>query len=290
MSSILVTGATGFIGSHFLQGNNDVKRVLVRKENASLVGVEQYVLDDVINFNDPKIFDGCDTVVYLAGIAHDELRNVDDARINEVNNVSVINFAKVAAENGINQFIYLSSTIVYGLASSSFVNEETKLLPNDSAALAKAQCEKALATISDTTRMNVVILRSPLVYGMNVKGNLGTLIDLVSQLRFSPFGLVNNKRHFISVDNLVNVINRVAEPCEHNTSGVYLVSDAHPLSTKELVDELFLPKKVYHIPIPLALFKLLCINKEKLYKQLFSDYIIDSNKYNNTFGNDNYHD
>ncbi|MDD1792377.1 NAD-dependent epimerase/dehydratase family protein [Enterovibrio sp. ZSDZ42] len=281
--SILVTGATGFIGKHILDQHH-VKRIVVRTHQPNIEHAEQYVVNDICQCpDDPELFEGCDTVIYLAGIAHEALSEVDDVRVNDVNNLAVISFAKRAAKYGIKRFIFLSSTIVHGMASTKdVVSELTPTNPKDTASNAKFLCEQSLLKLNDTQDIEIVIVRSPLVYGEGVKGNLKILMKLVQKAHFLPFGCANNSRHYISVESLTKALTNIAtiEKLEEN---IYLVADDNSLSTKELINWMAKRqnKSIVQLPIPKALFKLIAklSRKQKMYEQIFGDFVVSTARY-----------
>jgi nucleoside-diphosphate-sugar epimerase len=129
--------------------------------------------------------------------------------------------------------------------------------------------------------MELVIIRPPLVYGVGAPGNFGNLTKLISKLPFLPFGYVNNKRSFISVDNLSDFIFTCA--AHPQAAGeTFVISDGIDVSTKEFVNEIAvgLETKLYQLPIPLKLMRFVTkfFGKEKLTEQLFDNLQIDSSK------------
>ncbi|MGY3685359.1 NAD-dependent epimerase/dehydratase family protein [Vibrio coralliilyticus] len=285
--SFLVTGATGFIGRHFVK-NSQVERLIVRKFCSDLAHFDQYVIPDISQCpDDAGMFAGCDTVIYLAGIAHEALSTASDERIDSVNNQAVCDFTRLAAKHGIKRIVFLSSTIVHGLtASSTPISEQTPVFAASVSSKAKIECERKLLEISQSCDIEVVIIRSPLVYGEGVKGNLLSLLKLIDRTRFTPFGRTINRRHYISIENLVAVLKNAARQ-PHISNDIFVVSDELPLSTKELVERLAFHnnKAVTHVPIPVALFKLASalLGKSNLFEQIFGDYIIDAGKYKKLF-------
>ncbi|MBM7037708.1 NAD-dependent epimerase/dehydratase family protein [Vibrio ulleungensis] len=281
--SILLTGATGFIGRHYIE-HNPVSRIVVRERCDDLNHIEQHVVEDMSQCpDDAAMFSGCDTVVYLAGIAHNALSSASDAQISQVNHHAVISFAQRAAKHGIKRFIFLSSTIVYGVGASALpIDENTPAHPTDAAAMAKYHCERDLLALSDNKVIEVVIVRSPLVYGEGVKGNLARLIKLGARVPVLPFGSSKALRHYIDVKTLVKALDGFAH-YEHVDGETYLVADSEPLSLPRLIDVLLAPanKTVLHLPVPVGLFKMAAglTNNKQMYQLLFNDFALDTKKY-----------
>ena len=73
-----------------------------------------------------------------------------------------------------------------------------------------------------------------MIHGPNNKGNLNLLYSFVKKNIPYPFGSFENKRSFVSIDNLCFVIKELIENKEI-PSGVYNISDDQTLSTNELV-------------------------------------------------------
>jgi len=110
--------------------------------------------------------------------------------------------------------------------------------PSDAYSVSKYEAEIALWDLAANTGMEVVIIRSPLVYGQGVKANFENLIRLVESGIPIPFGLVNqNFRSFVAIDNLVSFIK---ECIEHPKAAneLFLISDGHDLSTAGLLKEI----------------------------------------------------
>ena len=119
------------------------------------------------------------------------------------------------------------------------------------------EAEQGLREIASETGMEVVIIRPPLVYGPGVKANFAALMRLASLGIPLPFGgITDNKRSFVSVDNLVDLIIRcVDHPNAANRT--FLVSDDDDLSTSQMIRMLgkSCGKRGTQLPIPVKLFE-----------------------------------
>ena len=155
-----------------------------------------------------------------------------------------LRLARLAVENGVKRFIYLSSTKVFGDPASTFIcfNSKSPCNPTDVYGESKLQAEHGLAAIAKETGLEIVIIRPPLVYGKGVKGNMAMLSKLVRSNVPLPFrALSTNRRSMVSIDNLLDLLKH----CLSNRAAIgqiFLVSDDHDLSTFQIISLL----KKYH--------------------------------------------
>jgi nucleoside-diphosphate-sugar epimerase len=245
---IAVTGANGFIGSSLcneLEQRGYYVRRLVRSPTNSFEN--EYVVGEIDGDTDWGVsLDHVATLVHCAARAHclspqDFSHNV----YMKVNTLGTLRLARQAAAKGVKRFIFLSSIKVNGDRTSwnnlfgglkknhPFSHLDTPN-PQDAYGISKWEAEQGLRLISLQTGMEVVIVRPPLVYGPGVSANFMRLIKLVSLGIPLPFRLIENKRSFIGLFNLVDFI----ICCITNNSAVghtFLVSDGQDVSTPELL-------------------------------------------------------
>jgi len=236
---ILVTGASGFIGSFLLSALRDAGHEV---RAASRSRMEQQGIDYVLapelgaGADWSRALLGVDAVLHLAGRAHVPSKHAD-AETEEVyfrfNTEGTRALAEQAAASGVKHFIFLSSC--HAVAADYEVQITEKTQPNPVTAYGRSKLEaerairKALSTACAWT-----ILRPPLVYGKGNKANFGLLLKLVKSGIPLPLASVRNRRTFIFVENLVDVI--VA--CLGNPKAfgkTYLPSDGEDVSTPELI-------------------------------------------------------
>ena len=96
------------------------------------------------------------------------------------------------------------------------------------------EAERAIRETLSNTACAWTILRPPLVYGKGNKANFGLLLKLVKSGIPLPLASVRNRRSFIYVENLVDVI----LACLGNPKAfgkTYLPSDGEDVSTPELI-------------------------------------------------------
>jgi nucleoside-diphosphate-sugar epimerase len=144
--------------------------------------------------------------------------------------------ARQASVVGVKRFIYISSIGVNG-AKSIIGNPFTEAdlpQPHNPYALSKWEAEQGLREISTNTGLEVVIIRPPLVYGANSKGNFSSMLRWLRRGVPLPFGAINNQRSLVGLDNLCDLIVR----CVDHPAAVgktFMVSDDEDLSTTELL-------------------------------------------------------
>jgi len=254
---LLLTGATGFIGSSFTA--NYEKQF----------DIEAFSFHNKLN---ELSINGIDAVVHLAALVH----QMDGATVDayhEVNVVKTIELAQKAKKAGVKQFIFMSSVKVYGEESNTPYTEDTPCHPKDPYGESKLEAENALLALQDEN-FKVSIIRTPVVYGEGVKANILRLITLTDNYNYLPFANIHNHRSMVYLENLTHLI---AEILEQNQDGIFLANDDQPLSTSDLVADI---AKALNKRNVLFSSKLLnyCVRliKPALYQRLFESLYIDN--------------
>lgn len=225
IKKILITGANSFIGNSFAE---------YLAQWPEKYQVES--IDMVDGSWREKSFTGYNCVYHVAGIAHS-----DSGRINEgkahcyyaINTDLAIETAKKAHDEGVGQFIFMSSSIVYGdsapIGVQKYITRQTQPAPANSYGDSKLQAEKGILPLSDDG-FKVVILRPPMIYGPGCKGNYPTLSKLARKLPVFP--KVDNQRSMLYVGNLVEFVRLMIENGEQ---GIFWPQNAEYVNTAELV-------------------------------------------------------
>lgn len=241
MQSVVVTGATGFIGKRLCENlekrGYGVKRILRSHESKYGTGKCAVVEEINGNTNWTGLLAGQSCVIHLAARVHvmNDVSNEAKDKYWQTNVKGTLNLALQAATNGVKRFLYMSSIKVNGEATygNPFCPEDDPA-PIDLYGQSKHEAEKGLQKIAAATGLEVVIVRPPLVYGPEVKANFLRLLNLVYKGVPLPFGAVGNRRSFIYVDNLTDfIIKCVAHPAAAGET--FLASDGVDLSTAELI-------------------------------------------------------
>jgi nucleoside-diphosphate-sugar epimerase len=263
MKKIAVTGATGFVGKRFTAYNHktfDIIPVSLREAT-----VESLDLSDIT------------AVVHLAGKAH-QMEPIDDQVYFDVNYDLTRRLADKAKRQGVKQFVYISSTKVYGDDVRQVLNESSPCTPADAYGASKLKAEAYLQSIGSGS-FKVAIIRPPLVYGPEVKGNMIRLLQLANKKYPLPFGRSGNARSMVFVDNLIELINTIIEQQEE---GIFVAGDREPIATDRLIlmirKYLSNSNRLLSVPGPfrVVLRKL----KPGLYTRLFGSFVVDNSSSN----------
>ena len=275
--TILVTGATGFVGQNLTQLNQNFRCVIRAGEHHSFA--DSYTVSTIDASTDwSNCFEGVDAIIHLAGLAHN--KSYTDAEYRAVNTDGTLRLALKAAEAGVKRFVFVSSIGVNGTNSydSAFLPSDVAD-PHNSYAQSKHEAELGLWDISKQTGLEVVVVRPTLVYGPNAPGNFGMLTKLVNSIPFLPFGLANNRRDFISVGNLVDLL-IVCAKHKNAPGNIFLASENNTVSTRDFVNAIAAGqgRTVFQIPIPVSFMRLvgLVIGKSAMIEQLFGNLEVDS--------------
>lgn len=282
---ILITGATGFIGSNLCkQATNEGWAVRPVTRRAGAVG--GIVIEDItLNTDWSAALKNVDIVIHLAARVHimDDSSNNPLEEFRRINTEATLNLAKQAAEYGIKRFIYLSSIKVNGESTQlgKPFTENDKYVPVDPYALSKYEAEQELLKLASETKMEVVIIRPPLVYGENVKANFLNMMKWLCKRLPLPFGTINNKRSLVALDNLVDfILTCVEHPAAANQ--IFFVSDDDDLSTSELLQQVavVLGKKsrLFAINEKVIELSLSLIGKKDLAQRLCGSLQVDISK------------
>ena len=287
---VLLTGATGFIGkalvAELIQQNFHISIIVRQKTNLFPDEVKQFVVGDFESNPDfSTSLAEIDCVIHLAGRAHviDKAKASLLDEFRKVNTELTLNLAKQAVTARVERFIFLSSIRVNGNQNTQPFLEIDIPNPQEPYAISKYEAEQGLINLAKNSNLEVVIVRPPLVYGNNVPGNFGRLVQWAGSriILPLPLGAVNNARTLIAIDNLVSfIITCTLHPKAANE--VFLISDDDSLSTTQLLKKIAkaFNKKALLLPIPVSwmVFVAKLLGKEADAVRLFSSLIVDSSK------------
>lgn len=285
---ILLTGASGFIGKQLYSINPSLFRCVVREGGGS---GERYAdvyevnsINSKTNWKDSLL--DVDCIIHLAGIAHSYTNQNEDYR--ETNLLGTLLLAQQASKSGVKRFVFVSSIGVNGNATLekpfSFFDEPK---PKNYYTNSKHEAEIGLKKIAAETGLEVVIVRPTLVYGPNAPGNFGLLTKFIKKFPVLPFALTNNKRDFIAVQNLADLLITCAT--HSNAPGhTFLASDMETVSIKQFTNAIAdgLGKKMFQLPIPVSLMRLSgkLMGKSAMVEQLVGNLQVDSSNIKQVLG------
>lgn len=239
-SNILVTGATGMIGSEVcasLQRSGNAVTRLVRNSSVDTSIDIPTLIGDVRTVSCRDIARvRPDVVIHCAGYKHAVAYGDDRCAEMFASNVDgSLNLATACRQAGVKRFIFLSSVKAISECSGSDgpLRHASSLNPESAYGDSKARAEEALWSVVNESSMELVIIRPPMVYSRGKIGNMLAILRLVDSGLPIPFGAINNSRSMVSLDNLVSLINLCATTSD-TAAGVYMVSDGHPVSTSDI--------------------------------------------------------
>ncbi|MGZ3769083.1 MAG: NAD-dependent epimerase/dehydratase family protein [Bdellovibrio sp.] len=269
---ILLTGASGFVGSNFLarySKNFNIKSVSLRD-----------------NAPDSISYEGFDCVVHCAALVH-QMKGAPKQEYFQINYELTKKLADRAKTDGVKHFIFLSSAHVFGDSGNLYNHEKTlseisECIPHDAYGKSKLAAEKYLLSIQGPS-FTVSLIRPPMVYGKGAKGNIITLAKLIKVWPLLPFAYTLNKRSIVFVGNLCQFI---ALTIEKKIPGILLPQDPSPVSIGYLVAEIAHALKVSPIlfNIPNILMKIIFRIIPKASVRLFGSLAFDSTRTNERLG------
>ena len=257
--TIVVTGAGGFIGGALVtrligQG----ARVVAQLRRATPLPPDAIagMIGDITAATDwSAVLRGARTVVHLAGRAHRPTG--DDQQWIEGEAAAAAHLGRAAAAAGVERMLLLSSIKVLGERTPDLpFRAHLRPAPEDAYGLAKWRIEEAVRSAT-ANGPALVILRPPLVYGPGVKANFLNLIRLIDRGVPLPLASVDNRRAFIFLDNLIDLI---MTTLDHPAAvgGTFLLRDAEEVSTPALIRAIAqaLEREAQLFPFPPALLRL----------------------------------
>ncbi len=291
---ILVTGANGFIGRNlcaFLKEKGYFVRGAVRDNECGVSGVDEYIqVGDINESTDwQQALAGVDTIIHLAARVH--IMNDPEAdpveAFRKVNVLGTERLARMAAKAGVKRFIFISSVKVNGEGFQVPYTEKDAPAPQDAYGISKMEAEQVLASVAADTGLKTVVLRLPLVYGPGVKANFKNLIKIASSGLPLPFKGINNRRSFLYLGNLVDVIiTCITHPLA--VGETFMVSDGQDVSTPDLIKMIAcaIKKKAVLFYLHPGILKALCkiVGKDEELEKLTGSLLVDSSKIKNLLG------
>ena len=257
---MLITGANSYVGTN-------VEKWLMREPDKFYVETLDMQNPNWRDFDFSKF----DVVFHVAGIAHVSTKKSMKNLYFQVNRDLTIETAKKSKESGVRQFIFMSSMIVYN-SKETRITQNTMPNPDNFYGQSKLQAEEGIQTLQSDV-FNVVILRPPMVYGPESKGNFKNLVKLSKY--FLIYIDTHNIKSLLFIDNLVIYIENLIL---RNLAGIYLISNNEMVSTYTILKTIRLTKgkKTFSIYIPFWFSKILC--KLKIFRKIYGDRYYDIEK------------
>lgn len=221
MKTIAITGYSGFVGTNLI---------------AYLNGLNQYRIDNIdLRLN--SVFDisaECETFIHLAGKAHDLKKSNNPQEYYKVNTELTKNVFDTFIKSNAKTFVMLSSVKAVADEVTGNLAEDTIPNPKTHYGKSKLLAEQYIQNQLLPEGKSYYILRPCMIHGPGNKGNLNLLYKIISKGIPYPLAAFENRRSFLSIENLCFVISELLER-DDVPSGVYNVADDEPLSTNELI-------------------------------------------------------
>lgn len=287
--NLLLTGASGFLGSALLQsfiGRSDVRLYPVYRGGVKLIDEHENLHAVVVNqdfesYSWSKELQNIDVIVHVAGRAHvlnagDQLREFRRANLDVT-----MNLARQAAACGVKRFVFISSIGVNGGGGLYPYTELDCPSPENAYAISKFEAEQALQELAQSSSMEVVIIRPPLIYGFGAPGNFSRLVSAVKRGVPLPFGSVQNKRTCVGIDNLTDLIHLcVYHPSARNQ--IFLAGDNEDVSIEMMIrtiaEGLGRPTRLLNVPLPLLNVMVGLMGKRQLLDKICGNLQVDIGK------------
>ena len=262
---ILITGTKSFIGTNFRRYSK-----FRNVTELSFLNVEPIETD----------FDGYNIILHLAAIVHQD-KKIPESEYLKVNRDLTSDLAQKAKKAGVGQFIFMSTSKVYGnkINSAGPWKEDTACYPDDPYGKSKYEAEQELKRL-ETHDFTVSIIRTPVVYGPGVKANFLQLTKLIEKSPFLPFAGINNNRHFTYIENLIGFIDRIIET---RASGTFITMDPSGISTSDLVLKIAqkLNPTLINFKLPKTLLNTVSFMIPLKTESLFGSFLLDNAKTRN---------
>ena len=203
-------------------------------------------------------FSKYDVIFHVAGIAHADVGSVTEEQKQlyyKINTDLAVEVAEKAKKAGVNQFIFMSSMIVYSGCKEKIITSSTVPKPLNFYGDSKWQADQKIRKLLDQN-FKVVVLRPPMIYGKGSKGNYPALVKLAMKLPVFP--AIKNKRSMLHIDNLCQFVKLMIDNQE---SGIFFPQNKEYTNTSDMVKMIADVKKRKIIMVPRMKFVIQMINK-----------------------------
>ena len=270
---VLITGSSGFVGTNllpFLRENAINAQPLSIRGNSWMQNIPDHL-----------------AIIHLAGKAHDTKNTSAPEEYFNINTILTRELFDVFLQGNAHDFIYFSSVKAAADTVDGILKEDVKPSPGTPYGQSKLQAEQYILSRELPPGKRVFIIRPCMIHGPGNKGNLNLLYKFVAKGIPYPLAAFENKRSFLSIDNLCYTIKKILQD-KNIAGGVYNLADDEALSTNEVVIAIAhsLHKKPKLLKIPAGLLRLIAktgdilrlpLNTERLNK-LTENYVVDNSK------------
>lgn len=280
MKEIILTGASGFVGSQ-------LKPYLENKQYSVVACSLRHPLTQ------QQLPNHANAIIHLAGKAHDTQNTSDPSSYFQINTELTKELFQWFLKSDVSDFIYFSSVKAAADTVADMLSENVIPQPLTPYGQSKLQAEQYLLAQSLPAGKRLLILRPCMIHGPGNKGNLNLLYNFVAKGVPYPLAAFENKRSFLSIQNLSYIVTSILQQPLVAT-GIYNIADDEAISTNQVVSIIAqtmnrkpmlwaVPKVLLQAAARLGnLFKL-PLNSERL-KKLTENYVVDNTKIKNALG------
>lgn len=229
MKKIVITGKNSYVGNAmynylttYYDKNYTIDKISIKNININNLNLSNY-----------------DVVFHVAGIAHSDFGKINKKKADKyykINTDMTITLANMAKKQNVKQFIFMSSIIVYGesapIGVKKNITDKTLPIPNNAYGDSKLKAENGIIKLNDYN-FNVAIIRAPMIYGDNAKGNYKTLQKIALRLPLFPY--IKNERSVIKVNKLCEYIKNIID---NDDSGIFFPQDDEYMNTSTMVKKI----------------------------------------------------
>lgn len=270
--NVAITGTTGFLGQNLISYLNNEEILKISRQQLNNIQAEN--------------LGNCQAIIHLAGKAHDLKKTSTPQQYYHINFELTKKLYDVFLQSDAKKFIFISSVKAAADTFNGVLTEEVLPNPTTDYGKSKLMAEQYLQSKPLPLGKSYYILRPCMVYGPGNKGNLNLLYRLVKKNIPYPLASFENKRSFLSVENLCFVIKQLLE--KEIESGIYQIADSQTLSTNEIISILAggqtkspkmwkIPKRLIGLLAKLGDKINLPLNSERLQK-LTENYVVSNQK------------
>ena len=268
MKKILITGANSYVGTSF--------------EKWLSQWPDEYHVDTIDMIDGTwreKSFAGYDVVFHVAGIAHVSADPSKKDLYYRINRDLAVDTAKKAKNDGVKQFIFMSSMIIYGadepVGKEKIITRDTPPNPADFYGDSKLQADLAIQKMADD-KFIVSIMRPPVIYGPGCKGNFPKLLKLAKYALIFPN--IENRRSMIYIDNFTECVRLVIN---NASGGIFFPQNEEYAATKDVIADYrkIMGKLTVMLPFPVIASNI--FSKSTLFNKAFGSKIYEKRPSNN---------
>lgn len=285
--NILITGANGFVGRHVastLKNYGHAVRCAVRSSNNTVAGFDNHIIQNMsIDSSWDTALKDIDAVIHLIAKTHSTEDSRNQLQVYREINVEITKALCLAIQrSSVRHFIFLSSIKVHGeTTDTNPLTESSPTAPEDAYGQTKLEAELVINELLRGRDMIRTVVRPPLIWGKEYKGNLAAMRNAIIKGYPIPLAGIKNARSIVKIETVSAFLAACISQSE-NAAGTFLLAEARPLSTPELFLMLgkhvgVRPRLFFAPPLALSvLFKTL--GREGLIKKLLRNLEVDASK------------